>query len=312
MMRLSAFLIVIMLLAYACDPKSTAVEQQEVNENHGIVLALNAYSFADLLSAKESRDQDQVYSLFNLLDWCNAQNIKALDPTGYFFPTYPEVPSDEYIERFKSRAEELDISISGTGIRNNFASPDSAVRAEGVALAKEWIVVASKLGAPVLRLFSGEIPKGYDDNWEVPAGWMIECYKELLPYAEQYNVKLGIQNHGDMLQTAEQCLYIINQVDSKWAGIIVDTGNFTTEDPYKDIEILVPHAVNWQVKEFTDGYGGTNRTDYVRLIKILKSQGYTGYLPVETLKVRGEFYDPFQRVLGMQDSLHAAIKEVYN
>ncbi len=303
---------VLVLLAMACNSRTSSQKEEVKSESSEIILALNAYSFADLLSAKESRDQDQVYSLFNLLEWCKSQNIKSLDPTGYFFPTYPEVPSDAYIAKFRTKAAELDIAISGTGIRNNFASPDSAVRAEGVALAKEWIVVASKLGAPVLRLFSGEIPKGYEDKWEEPAGWMIDCYKELLPYAEQYGVKIGIQNHGDMLQTADQCLYILDKLDSEWAGIIVDTGNFTSEDPYKDIEVLVPHAVNWQVKEFTDGYGGTQRTDYVRLIKILKKQGYTGYLPVETLKVRGEFYDPFQRVSVMQDSLEVAINQVYN
>jgi hypothetical protein len=76
--------------------------------------------------------------------------------------------------------------------------------------------------------------------------------------------------------------------------------------------MLVPYAVNWQVKEFTDGYGGSNKTDYVRLIKILKQQGFKGYLPVETLKVRGEFYDPFQRVMGMQNALNDAIEQVYS
>jgi sugar phosphate isomerase/epimerase len=277
-----------------------------------IILGVNAYSFADLLSARESRDNEQVYSLFNLLDWCNSQNIQALDPTGYFFPTYPEVPSDEYIAEFKNRAAALGIAISGTGIRNNFASPDSAVRAEGVELAKQWIVVASKLGAPVLRVFSGEIPEGYEDNWEEPAGWMIECYEELLPVAEQYGVKIGIQNHGDMLQTAEQCLYVLKALNSKWAGIIVDTGNFTTEDPYKDIETLVPYAVNWQVKEYVDGYGGSIKTDYTRLIQILKKLGFEGYLPVETLKVRGEFYDPFQRVSHMIKVLEANISDIYS
>lgn len=286
-------------------------QQEKKAETSGIILSVNAYSFCDLLQARESRDKDQVYSLFNLLDWCKSQNIKALDPTGYFFPTYPEVPSDEYIAKFKNRAAELGIAISGTGIRNNFASPDSAVRAEGVELAKKWIVVASKLGAPVLRLFAGDIPKGYENNWEEPAGWMIECYKQLIPFAKQYNVKIGIQNHGDMLQTAEQCLYIIKNINSPWAGIIVDTGNFTTDDPYKDIEMLIPYAVNWQVKEFVDGYGGTKGTDYTRLVKILKDGGFTGYLPVETLKVKGDFYDPFQRVSNMLTVLETTINAVY-
>ncbi|MEQ8471359.1 MAG: sugar phosphate isomerase/epimerase family protein [Marinoscillum sp.] len=291
---------------------SSYVNATEVEKRPEIILGVNAYSFADLLSARESRDKDQVYSLFNLLDWCKSQNIKALDPTGYFFPTYPEVPSDEYLEEFRAYADSLGIAISGTGIRNHFASPDSAIRAEGVQLAKDWIVVASKLGAPVLRVFAGAIPKGYEDNWEVPAQWMIECYQQLLPTAEQYGVKLGIQNHGEMLQTAEQCLYVMSKLNSEWAGIIVDIGNFTTEDPYKDIQQLVPYAVNWQVKEFTDGYGGTIKTDYVKLIKILKNEGYSGYLPVETLKVRGDFYDPFKRVKGMMDSLSDAIDQVYN
>ncbi len=303
-------LVVILTLFSACS--SPEKKEPKSEDTSDIVLGVNAYSFADLLSARESRDSDQVYSLFNLLDWCKTQNIKALDPTGYFFPGYPEVPSDEYIENFKNRAAELGIAISGTGIRNNFASPDPAVRAEGVELAKKWIVVASKLGAPVLRVFAGEIPEGYEDNWEEPAAWMIECYKELIPFAEQYNVKIGIQNHGDMLQTAEQCLYVLKAVDSEWAGIILDTGSFTTEDPYNDIAALVPFAVNWQVKEFTDGYGGSIKTDYKRLIQIIKDGGYKGFVPVETLKVKGDFYDPFQRVSNMMNALNENITAVYS
>ena len=295
------------ILRVACG---TGVEEKK-EKSAPIILGVNAYSFADLLSARDSRDNDQVYTLFNLLDWCKSQNIQALDPTGYFFPTYPEVPSDEYLASFKSRADELGIAISGTGIRNHFASPDSAIRAEGVELAKKWIVVASKLGAPVIRVFAGAVPAGYEDNWEEPAGWMIACYKELLPYAEQYGVKIGIQNHGEMLQTAEQCLYVLERLDSEWAGIIVDTGNFLTEDPYGDIAAVVPYAVNWQVKEFTDGYGGSTRIDYEKFVRILKEGNYKGYLPVETLKVKGDFYDPFQRVGGMITELRAAMELVY-
>ncbi|MBK8634044.1 MAG: sugar phosphate isomerase/epimerase [Saprospiraceae bacterium] len=291
----------------SCQKQTTSLMMKEkVEVKSDIILGLNAYSFNDLLLAKDPRDKEQVYSLFNLLDWCHSQGIKALDPTGYFFPTYPEVPSDEYLEKLKTRAAELDIIISGTGIRNNFASPDPKVRAEGVELAKKWIVVASKLNAPVLRCFAGEVPKEYADKWEEVADWAIESYKELIPFAKQYNVKIGIQNHGDMLQTAEQCLYVLKVVNSEWAGIIVDTGNFTTADPYEDIKTLVPYAVNWQVKEFIDGYGGKVKTDYGKLLKIIKDGGYKGVVPVETLKVRGEYYDPFDRVNKMLSQLNTA------
>lgn len=296
----------------SCKEKMVPIATEEPKSvERDIVFGLNAYSFADLLSAKDSRDNAQVYTLFNLLEWCNYQGIKSIDPTGYFFPTYPEVPSDEYLEKFKNRADELNMVITGTGIRNNFASKDPKVRAEGVELAKKWIVAASKLGAPVLRVFAGSIPEGYEDNWEEPAGWMIECYKEIIPTAKQYGVKIGIQNHGEMLQTAEQCLYVLNKLDSEWVGIIIDTGNFTTEDPYKDIETLIPYAINWQVKEFTDGYGGSKKTDYKKLVEIIKGGGFKGYVPVETLKVKGDPYDPFARVEMMLAQLNKALDATY-
>lgn len=297
-------LITIFYMSVSCNQQGSKIKSSEE-----LIPAVNAYSFSDLLEARNNRDKQQVFSLFNLLDWCATNNIKALDPTAYFFPTYPEVPSDEYLERFKNYAAKLGVAISGTGIRNNFASPDSSIRAEGVELAKEWIIAASKMGAPVIRVFAGEIPKDYE--WEIAAGWMIECYKELASFGAQYGVKIGIQNHGDMLQTAEQCIYILKQVDSEWVGLIVDTGNFKTEDPYKDITTVVPYAINWQVKESVFGLGNEIPTDYKRLVKIVKDGGYKGYFPVETLLVRGKPYDPFVLVPGMLTEIRNAIIEVY-
>ena len=89
-----AMVLVILCLA-SCQLRGQKQQETEV-----IILSVNAYSFADLLTAKDNRNKEQVYTLFNLLDWCAVQNIKAVDPTGYFFPTYPEVPSDEYLEKF--------------------------------------------------------------------------------------------------------------------------------------------------------------------------------------------------------------------
>lgn len=281
-----------------------------ISQKNDIILAVNAYSFADLLSAKEPRDKQQVYSYFNLLDWCAAQNINALDATAYFFPTYPEVPSDEYLEKFKNHANKLGIAISGTGLRNNFASPDPRIREQDVKLTKAWIEAAAKIGAPVIRVFDGAIPKGYENNWEEPAQWMLECYKECAEFGAKYGVKLGIQNHGDMLRTAEQCKYILDRLDRKWVGLILDTGNFKTTDPYKDIAEMVPYAINWQVKESVFEIGSPIKTDYNKLMKIVVDGGYKGYLPVETLFVRGQPYDPFIQVPDMLRQIEKAIEKL--
>jgi sugar phosphate isomerase/epimerase len=300
----------ISLMAFSAFASNT---HKQNKENAPVIASLNAYSFSDLLSARDSRgNNEQLYSLFNLLDWCSTQHIKAIDPTAYFFPDYPEVPSDEYLKKFKDRAAELGVTITGTGVRTNFASPDPKVREEGLQLTKDWIVAASKMGAPLVRVFSGAIPAGYEDKWEEVAGWMIPCFKECAVFGEKYGVKIGIQNHGDMLQTAEQCKYVLKAIDSKWAGLILDIGSFKTEDPYKDIAEMIPYAINWQIKVAVAGPGDEFKpTDYVRLMKIIKESGYQGYLPIETLLVKGKTYDPFAEVPSMLKIVSEAIHEVY-
>jgi sugar phosphate isomerase/epimerase len=72
-------------------------------------------------------------------------------------------------------------------------------------------------------------------------------------------------------------------VDSEWFGIIVDTGYFITDDPYLDIEKVMPYAVNFQVKESPFGVLSRIRIDMPRLMRIINNSGYRGYLPLETL-----------------------------
>ena len=305
-------LIAIVFMSFSTRHSFAQQEKSSARESH-IKLALNAFSFNDVLMAKGTPEKP-AFTLFDLLDWCSDQNIEAIDITGYYIPTYPEVPSDEYIYELKRKAFRLGIDISGTGIRNNFASPDPAVRAADVERAKKWIIVAEKLGAPVIRLFAGEIPKGYENKWDEVAGWMIECFKECAAFGAQHGVIIGIQNHGDMLQTADQCIKVVKAVNSKWAGLILDTGNFRVADPYADIAAVIPYTVNWQMKESVFGNTSEVKTDFIRLMKIIKKSGYRGYVPVETLKLVGKVrpYDPFVLVPQILKELQAAKNEVYN
>src|SRR5437667_2862530 len=134
---------------------SVALAQEPIKRVGGPALkvSLNAYSFSKLLNDQIKKRGPGV-SLLDVLDFCAKQNFDGIDPTGYFFPSYPEVPKDEYVNNFKRRAFELGIGISGTGVRNNFTTSDKAVRAAAVQHIKEWVEVAARLGAPVLRVFA--------------------------------------------------------------------------------------------------------------------------------------------------------------
>jgi sugar phosphate isomerase/epimerase len=278
-------------------------------------LSLNAYSFARLLN-DNLRGRGKGITLLELLDFCAEHNFEAIDPTGYYFPGYGSVregnkgvPTDAYVKQFKRRAFDLGIAISGTGVANDLATADKAKRASEVKHIKDWVEVAAKLGAPVLRVFSGPVPEGYEEKWDEVAQWMVADLKQCVEHAEKYGIIIGIQNHGDMLKSAEQVIKVLKMVDSPWFGAINDTGYYMTPDPYVDMAQVVPYTVNWQVKQRLGGKEGTTPMDLKRLIHLIKAGGYRGYVPIETLSQQGKEYDPVAFVPLFLKEVRQAIAE---
>jgi len=68
-------------------------------------------------------------TLEEALDFCAELGFDAVDPTGYYFPGYPEAPPDAYVYAIKNRALRLGLDVSGTGVRNDFTYADPAKRA---------------------------------------------------------------------------------------------------------------------------------------------------------------------------------------
>jgi sugar phosphate isomerase/epimerase len=276
-------------------------------------VSLNAYSFSKLLNSKVKRQGSGV-DLFDLVDFCAKYNFDGLDATSYFFPGYPKVPSDEYVNDLKRRAFESGVGISGSGVRNNFTQPDKAKRATDVQHIKEWVQVAARLGAPVLRVFADtqmkdlsweDVAKGY--RWDQVADWIAADLRECVAHGKKYGVIIGVQNHGDFLKTSDHLLKLIKLVDSEWCGPIVDTGYFKSKDPYEDMKRVAPYAVNWQVKQSPFGAASDVPLDLKRFIQIVRTSGYRGYLPIETLSTPGKDYDPFTVVPKFLKELRQAI-----
>lgn len=238
-------------------------------------VSLNAFSFNDPLTKSKM-------NLDELLEFTAATGFDAIDLTGYYFPGYPNVPSDEYIFRLKRKAFLLGLDISGTGVKNDFTDPDENKRKSDIKMVKSWIEVAAKLGAPVIRIFSGvQSPK--DFSWEQVTEWMVKDFGECAEYAKKYGVIVAIQNHNDFIKTADQVEAIIKKVNSEWFGLILDIGSYRSGDPYKQIAQTARYAVNWQIKENMYINGAEVKTDLDKVFAIIKASGYNGYLPIETL-----------------------------
>ena len=99
-----------------------------------VKLGLNAYSFDRPLRAGEMTLED-------LVVYCAQNGFDALDATGYYFPGYPKVPDDDTIRRLKMKAYLNGITLSSTGVRNDFSLPDAARRKQEVQLVDRKSVV---------------------------------------------------------------------------------------------------------------------------------------------------------------------------
>ena len=259
-------------------------------------LGLNAYSFDRPL-------REGSMTLADAVHFCAQHGVDALDPTGYYFPGYPKVPADDYIYNLKRTAFVNGVAISGTGVRNNFAVADEAARNNDVRMVKDWIVVASKLGAPVIRVFSGGAPPT-GHSFDETLGWMVADFRECAEFGKQHGVMMGLQQHNDFLKTAAETIRAIDAVGSDWFGCILDIGSLRSGDPYAEIEKLVPYAVSWQIKENVGREGKDEPTDLAKIKAIIDRSGYRGYVPFEALGAG----DPRVRVASFLEKIRQAFR----
>jgi sugar phosphate isomerase/epimerase len=304
------------VLPLAGLPYATATAAFEPIKRAGgshLKTSLNVYSFLELLNAN-LKDKTKGVDLFGVCDFCARCGFDAVDVTGYFFPGYPDTPEDKYVISLKRHAFNLGLGISGTGVRNDFTTADKAVRAEGVQRIKNWIEVATKLGAPTVRVFADSQPPF--KTWQEASGnaareqvgeWMAADLRECAEHGGKFGVIVAVQNHGDFINSGAEHLNLLKRVDHEWCSALVDTGKYITDDPYVDIALLAPYAVNWQIKETLFSKPDAPRTDMTRLLTIVRKAGYRGYLPIETLSMKRADYDSHVEVPKMLKELNEAI-----
>ena len=284
------------LAAMASLPASSFAGTETVAREAGVKLklGLNAFSFDGPLRQGAMTLEDAVH-------FCAQQKVDALDATGYYFPGYPKAPADEYIYKLKRVAFVNGVAISGAGVRNDFAVADPAARKIDVQMVKDWIVVASKLGAPVIRVFSGkERPSGF--SFDQALEWMVTDFKECAAFGKEHGVVVALQQHNDFLKTADEAIRVIEAVGSEWFASILDIGSLRSGDPYAEIEKLVPYAVSWQIKEQVGRNGKEEATDLTKIKAIIDKAGYRGYVPFEALGAG----DPNPRVIAFLERIRRA------
>lgn len=248
-----------------------------------MVVGLAAYSFRNRMRWMKGKQNAGVgdgggWTMHDFIDYCADQGGVGAEMTSYFFP--PEF-DEAYLLDLKRHAYLRGVPIAGTAVGNVFTHPEGAARNKEVEYVKAWIRNAAVLGAPHIRVFAGDRMK--DMSQEEAEANFLECFKECLELAAEKGVFLGLENHGGITAEADALVRMIRAVDSPWAGINLDSGNFRTEDPYGDLEKIAPYAVNVQMKTSLHGKGDAKGVpmDLPRLIDLLEKARYQGWFTLE-------------------------------
>jgi sugar phosphate isomerase/epimerase len=235
-------------------------------------LSVAGYSYRAYLTGKR---KPKMTLLGDFLDRAAEMKLDAVEPTSYYFPK----TSKDYLLSLRDRAQKLGLAISGTAVGNDFGHPPGPKRDAQIRHVKAWVDHAAVFGAPVIRIFAGHRHKGQSKD-EAHA-LMVEAMRECCEYAGKHGVALALENHGGPTTSGRDLLRFVEEVDSPHFGINLDTGNFRTPDPYADMALAAPHAINCQVKVELRVKGKRQPADYERIIRILRTAGYDRYVVLE-------------------------------
>ena len=214
-------------------------------------------------------------TLFDFIDLAATLPLDAVELTSYYFAE----ETDAYLDKLKAHAAAKKLGISGVPVRNDFCQRDDAKRKADVDHVKTWVRHAARLGAPTVRIFAGNVPKG--DTLEQAQKRVVAAVEECCAVAEKLGVTLALENHGGITATPEQLLALVKPIRSPALGVNIDTGNFHTADPYADVAKIAPYGVVCQLKTELSPNNKREPADLGRMVQILKDANYHGIVALE-------------------------------
>src|SRR6516165_1470410 len=138
------------LAAHLPAPFARAAGPVKRNGKPHLKLSLAAYSFRDVLAGKSP-----TMTLDDFIRLCADLDLDGTELTSYYFP---KDFNEDYLLHIKELTFRLGLDISGTAIANDFCLPPGEARDKTLAHTRKWIDYAALMGAPVIRIFAGQVP----------------------------------------------------------------------------------------------------------------------------------------------------------
>lgn len=258
---------------------------------------------------------------FKFAEMAKADGFEGLEYVNHIYSKQIETLGfDKVIDSLKTMSEKYGmqnvlIMIDDEG---DLADPSEKVRNQAVENHKKWVDAAQKLGCHAIRVntFGTNDPK----LW-VPA--VADGLKKLSEYAATKNINVLCENHGWLSSDVPVLMKAINEVNMDNCGTLPDFGNWCVKrkdgaqwgdcevvypDKYSGIEILLTKAKAVSAKAYDfDEAGNETTLDFPRIIQLVKTSGYTGYIGVE---YEGDRLSEKEGIIAIKELLLKSAKSV--
>jgi len=193
--------------------------------------------------------------------YAGASSVDILDAFLYPLGTVRDrLPTEEELDTaLASAAESLlrsQLTIDAVAVTNNFVFTDPLRWEVEVSKIDFGTRLASEFGAPVVRVFAGDLPDDWSDPEKADAR-VFEGLCRAVEDAAERGISLGLENHGHTYGSPEPLLELLSRVEratgSDALGLTFDIGNFALagHDAVAAAKLLASHVKLIHVKDFS-------------------------------------------------------------
>ena len=218
--------------------------------------------------------------------------IDAVEYSSQFFQDKAE--DMDYLLSMKQRAKDHDVKSLLIMVDNEgeLGALDNKKRMEAVENHYKWVDAADFLGCHSIRV--NAFGEGTDQEVGLA---VVEGLSRLSEYALKSGINILVENHGKHSSNGAWVANVMKNVGMDNCGTLPDFGNFCLKrdngkrwggncieeyDRYKGVKEMMPYARAISAKSYDfDKEGMEIQTDYVKMLQIIKDEGYKGYIGIE-------------------------------
>ncbi|MBL0027162.1 MAG: sugar phosphate isomerase/epimerase [Saprospiraceae bacterium] len=314
--RKMIYFIIPFLILTSCKSKvdMKSDDSTQINQDSTMIkISLAEWSYHRALQDKKMDNLDFAAKAAQL-------GFKGIEYVNKFFKD--KAQDTLYLNKLNEKAtaagvKQLLIMIDDEG---DLGDTDAIKRNEAVQNHHKWVDAAAYLGCHSIRVNA----RGKGSREEVAEAAVL-ALSELADYAATKHINVIVENHGGYSSDGSWLSSIMSKINKPNAGTLPDFGNFciTSEtmeggktkcieeyDRYKGVAEMMPYAKAVSAKSHDFGeLGFETKTDYLRMLEIVKNAGYKGYLGVE---YEGESLSEEDGVIATKKLIEKCLKQLYH